>query len=280
MKTKVKHIAIFTSSFLVISIVLCLSVHGADNKTTISDAEYSRAWVQVQNTMSKHMYYHAAAMHFEEMEDIWVKEDGPYAKTATFSNPMGVWEGMKLLKEFYAAATVESNKQNLAEISKVYPEIENVPENYTMGIWIAHTQTTPIIEIAGDGKTAKGIWYSPGAGLSSSIVDGKLVANGTWFWEKYAVDFAKEDGEWKIWHFQTYYDIVQPLGGDWTKVNTQQEADRELGEANEEEQEAYGLPDATRPNSDPYQSWSPTTVPRIKPRFPEPYYTFSETFSY
>ena len=26
--------------------------------------------------------------------------------------------------------------------------------------------------------------------------------------------------------------------------------------------------------------WSPTAVPRIEPKFPEPYYTFSETFSY
>lgn len=26
--------------------------------------------------------------------------------------------------------------------------------------------------------------------------------------------------------------------------------------------------------------WSPTAVLRIDPKFPEPYYTFSETFSY
>jgi len=27
-------------------------------------------------------------------------------------------------------------------------------------------------------------------------------------------------------------------------------------------------------------SWSPIVVPKIEPGFPEPYYTFSETFSY
>jgi hypothetical protein len=26
--------------------------------------------------------------------------------------------------------------------------------------------------------------------------------------------------------------------------------------------------------------WNPTVAPKINPRFPEPYYTFSETFSY
>ena len=33
-------------------------------------------------------------------------------------------------------------------------------------------------------------------------------------------------------------------------------------------------------NPNPYQAWSPIKLPKIEPRFPEPYYTFSETFSY
>ena len=36
----------------------------------------------------------------------------------------------------------------------------------------------------------------------------------------------------------------------------------------------------TAENPNPYKPWSPTKVPAIEPRFPEPYYTFSETFSY
>ena len=40
------------------------------------------------------------------------------------------------------------------------------------------------------------------------------------------------------------------------------------------------LPEANRPNPNPYTEWSPDRVNEIRPRFPEPYYTFSETFSY
>ena len=36
----------------------------------------------------------------------------------------------------------------------------------------------------------------------------------------------------------------------------------------------------TQPNPDPYTGWTPTWVPRIQSNLPEPYYTFSETFSY
>lgn len=151
----------------------------------------------------------------------------------------------------------ERLKANLEALSKIYPEIKNVPENLGVGYWLIHTQTTPVIEVAGDGKTAKGIWYSPGFGFSTLARDGEVEIGGYWYWEKYGVDFIKEDGEWRIWHLQTYYDLMPKYGSDWTKPEPQPSK-----------------------SDDAYKPWSPTTVPRIEPRFPKPYYTFSETFSY
>jgi hypothetical protein len=49
-----------------------------------------------------------------------------------------------------------------------------------------HCLTSPVIQVAKDGKTAKAIWFSPG------------VEGNQWAYGKYAIDFVKEDGQWKI----------------------------------------------------------------------------------
>ena len=245
----------------------------AENRPTISKVDRVYEMWQVQNTFSKHAYYHGAGKHCEELADIWVKEDGEFAPTAKWTNPQGIQESIALIKKNYCTNLTESKKKLLAELSKIYPELKNVPENLGAGYeWAMHTQTTPIIEIAGDGKTAKGLWYSPGIRESVQIIDDNAVTAGGWFWEKYGVDFVKEDGKWKIWHIQMCYDNTPPSWGGQEKAP--------VTPTNLENVDTIGGLEMSSPNPDPYQAWSPTTVPRIQPRFPEPYYTFSETFSY
>ncbi|WP_313803733.1 nuclear transport factor 2 family protein [Sphingobium sp.] len=66
------------------------------------------------------------------------------------------------------------------------------------GILHMHSMLSPVIEVAGDGETAKGVWDSFGAS-----VNGPDDVGG-WLAVKYGVDFVKEDGVWKIWHLQVY----------------------------------------------------------------------------
>lgn len=80
-----------------------------------------------------------------------------------------------------------------------------------------HTLTTPIIEVADDGQTAQGLWISPG----HETVGGKAY----WAWCKYAVDFKKIDGAWKIWHMKIHGTFFTPFDKDW--VETAQHAPRE-----------------------------------------------------
>jgi len=252
---------------------------GSVERPTISTADRAMAAIEVQNAYSKHAYYHTIGAHCEEMEDIWVKEGGEYAETARWTR-MGtmVEEGITLIKQHYCTDNEESKKQKLEAISKVYPEVKNVPENIGIGYgYTIHTQTTPIIEIAGDGKTAKGIWYSPGIGTNVEIRNGKPEISGGWFWEKYAVDFVKEDGEWKIWHL---VNVMDPTPSSWGGQQERQAQGAPPGEAGQGQQGGGGDSQGLKPAADPYEPWSPTSKPRIYPKFPEPYYTFSETFSY
>jgi hypothetical protein len=224
---------------------------------------------QVQNVMSKHAYYHGAGRHLQELKDIWVKEDGACAATASFGQNHGYWVGMGRIRRFYGELNEETRKKNLARVSELHPEVENRKENEGVGSMIMHTLTTPIIEVAGDGKTAKGMWYSPGQ-VTEVGGDGKPMA--MWMWEKYGADFVKEDGKWKLWHIHMYTDFAVPPGKSWVDPTTQ--SDFSSGDTVQRPPEMK--PDIEQVT---YREWSPTTVPQLVP-MPEPYYTFSETFSY
>jgi hypothetical protein len=298
--------------FMLISFFIsgCSSQKGEQSsaRQEISAGERALAAIEVQNVFSKHCYYHEAGKHRAEMEDIWVKKNGEFAATAKWQQPMGINEGYDAIWQFYVLNKEKSNQQILDQISAIYPEIENKPENLGIGgEWASHTQSTAIIEVAGDGKTAKGIWESPGLHMQAQIGDGKVSKQGGWFWEKYAADFVKEDGKWKIWHIAMYYENTPPSwnadtnnyetgsgqggrGGQGGAPGGQGRGGALAGAAGGEQ--AAGKVAAelapqtqvgqayTKENPNPYKAWSPTKVPAIEPRFPEPYYTFSETFSY
>lgn len=61
--------------------------------------------------------------------------------------------------------------------------------------------TTPMIEIADDLKTAKCLWWMPGAG---AIPQEGAAPMAVWVWGELAVDFIYENGAWKIWHLHYF----------------------------------------------------------------------------
>ncbi|MDB9822226.1 nuclear transport factor 2 family protein [Deltaproteobacteria bacterium] len=278
MKTRFKYFLTFFACLIIASYALggCTQQE-VDNSQAIEAQKLAQRALdvhEVQNVMSKHQLIRD---NIEELNTIWVRQDGPNAKTAKWTQPQGIWEGMESIMSYYGTAAREGEIRTLEAISELYPEIKVVPENYGIGDWGVNSPTNPVIEIAGDGKTAKGLWESNGPYMSSSVVDGKVAVHGTWFWRTYAVDFMKEDGQWKIWHMNIVYDISTaldaPYGMDYTKYQAP-ERDTYGGGG------TPGLPAPTGVNPNPYRNWSPTRVPERQPRIPEPYYTFSETFSY
>ncbi len=238
-------------------------------KKTISDATRAVDTLAVQNVMGRHAFYHGAGKNCDELKAIWATKSGD----DTFSNPHGSWVGMKNIYNSYCLANTENQKKALEALRAKYPEIKDSPESYGVGDFLIHTLTTPIIEIAGDGKSAKGMWYSPGV-MVGAKPDG--TAGGIWFFEKYGVDFVKEDGQWKIWHIQMFYDFTGPLEHGLADVPIQRDMSKvEAGEKQFEDP----LMKQQKLNPHGYKDWSPTTVP-VMIRTPEPYYTFGDTFSY
>ena len=86
-----------------------------------------------------------------------------------------------------------------AEIRDQFEVQWKIPEEEAKGIFLCHYLTNPVIQVAKDCKTERGVWWSPGMECKPNPeIPGQFEA--TWAFFMYAVDFIVEDGEWKIWH--------------------------------------------------------------------------------
>lgn len=77
-------------------------------------------------------------------------------------------------------------------------------DNNKTGYMLDLQLTTPIIEVAEDGHTAKCLWWCPGAG---SILQKNSDPEPIWQWGEISVDF-KLKNVWKIWHFH-YFTLIK-----------------------------------------------------------------------
>lgn len=223
----------------------------------------------IQEVMSRHAWYYSAGQHERELDELYAKKQ----PDVSFGTNVGYWIGLPSIRRFYVDWFKKQSQKDLKALSKRHPEVKDEPRNLLAGTSMMHTITTPLIVVADDGKTAKGLFYSPGQVTQTPL--GQPSAN--WMWERYAVDFIREDGRWKIWHFNVFTDFSVEPGGDWTRPGPGAKIDLQPGETLPWED-----PDAPQPDlpMETYQRWGVAVVRGEKPLIPVPYRTFSETFSY
>jgi hypothetical protein len=259
-------------SILVVSVTLAVAgcaqqpVDSGDTAQLRADVTLARDVQQIQNLMSRRAFYHSAGRNDLEFE--------LYAKSVvdiSWGQNQGFQVGAATIKKFYVDENNANRKATLERMRKLFPQIKDDASNLGVGSFVIHSLTTPIIEVAGDGKTAKGVWYTPGA-LAMTDAKGKL--GGNWLWERYAVDFIKEDGQWRFWHILVLTDFMSGMGKDIQVI-----AEAPVGSEAAQKAAAETASRWTIVTQN-YQSWAPTTAQLVAPRLPEPYKTFSETFSY
>jgi hypothetical protein len=220
-------------------------------------------YAEVQNVFSLHEYYHFTPT--EEVEMIFAKKQ----KDVSFGQNWGIWVGLESVKNYYKNQSKEELQRRL--------DIPNDIKYAGAGEMGFHMLTTPVIEVAEDGETAKGMWYTPGFMTMFNDKTGKWEA--TWMYEKYAVDFIKEDGSWKIWHFNVYTDFAAPYSKSWVEASETGAA----GVPPSPDEPGGAVPGGSKPDLPPIGYKEYTTSRVMLPDFPkppEPYRTFSETFSY
>ena len=129
---------------------------------------------------------------------------------------------------------------------------------------------TGVIEVAGDGQTAKGLWYCWGS--QAQVLSCGPTAS--WTWGYYAADFVREGNGWKLWHLQITNDVDARCGTDWGQPAQPLPELPEFAPLKDFAMPAYSM---ARPNRVQYSGRRPLTG---SPRIPEPYHTFADTFSY
>ena len=224
---------------IIIAIVAltCGTVLGEENRERSHAQSIQRLldYMDIQNVMAKHSYYYGAQEQWKELDEAWSKK----RDDISYGHNDGYYVGRKSVEAYYGRTNETRRKQTLETVSRIYPEIKNVEENEGVGDLVIHTLTTPYIEIAEDGQTAKGVWMSIGL-CSRTGQDGK--ASAMWLWEKFATDFVKEDGEWKIYRFDMHGTFNTPFDGPgWS-----------------EEPYLIGFANMDVDNSDP--RWAPNAV--------------------
>ena len=106
----------------------------------------------------------------------------------------------------------EAIKFQFAEMMKEEP----------IGTMFDHYVATPIIEVAGDGKTARAKFDSPG---HETQIDENGGRKAYWTWGSYSAEFIKEaDGHWRIWHLKWWRtfrtDYYKSWVDDWQNIMT------------------------------------------------------------
>jgi len=161
-------------------------------KSMQHEIERLQAYIEIQNLVGKYEVIHTPSTERQSPQLFALKQPDVSVEIAMWGKFVGADHVRKMYHE--------------ADEGKPMP-----------GSMFEHDLCTPIIQVAADGKTAKGLWFSPGhetyTGETNPNPNGKLTAH--WNWGKFAADFIKEDGKWKIWHYRWYDTFMAPYNKSW-----------------------------------------------------------------
>jgi hypothetical protein len=234
-----------------------MAVESVEKRLKYLEHELNRvkAVIEIQNLMSRYEYWHSAGQNDKKGKFIAQKTPGVRMEYIT----SGVFEGYsgakKFLADLHGTATPDRSKYN--------------------GAMAVHPLTTPVIEVAGDGQTARGLWISLGVEVGPNM-DGTFdkPLQALWVLEEYAADFVKEDGIWKWWRIHLFRVFQCPFEKPWTEIECQDYFDNVL--QIRRHFDAKGKPDRPTTINKMYSTKEPCLMMEGIPPAPEPYETYEE----
>lgn len=206
------------------------------NKTYTDDELMARVWEteEIKKLAHKRVYYISNNWREKELDELWTKE---HADTASFGSNTGYYIGLDHIRKWYASV------------------------DRSVGWLISKPLSTCVLELAGDGKTARAVWYCIGQESSPE--------RAMWVTGKVAIDFIKEADGWKIWHLIEENDLTCDAGHDFSEDEPYWYPETSPVSI------AFGEPDKKVLTHDPNFNWWDDF-----PAVPEPYETFDPAHSY
>jgi hypothetical protein len=184
----------------------------------------------------------------------------------------GYFVGLDEVRRYYAGEEARIAAES-AIIQSVFPKElgeKSQEEVHGVGMIDYKPVDTAVIEVAGDRKTAKGLWMIRGS--HSQVSTGGPIAYWEWSW--LAVDFVNTEDGWKIWHELYLKEIDRPCGYPFVGEEHQYAPIDGFAAA---AQIQLPKPTVATCLRQPYSADRPFAP---SPRIPVPYGSFEETFSY
>jgi hypothetical protein len=167
----------------------------------------------VENLMARYEFLHSAHMHDECVELFAMQTESSRVEMM-----WGVYDGPEGIRRCYSGFHAFTSQHRTGQMQ-------------------LHTLTTQVIEVAEDGRTARGVWVSPGVetappppppppgapypppGVPLPPAGDPAFAEfrADWAWCKYGCDFILENGVWKIWHMHVYGLFMAPYHVSWVE---------------------------------------------------------------
>ena len=222
----------------------------------------------IENIMGKITYYGIYCWDQKIYEDFWCKK----AENPCLGFNNGWYQGYEAIEGYYDARMARMMARTEA-VKAANPEefADKTPEEiFGVGSLDVSNMTTPIIELAEDMQTAKGLWYYMEG--DTNYDETGIATYHHWGWV--GVDFVIEDGQWKIWHMVFAEDLDFRAGETWVEARKEKPVLPEYAALAE-----IKLPEPNVP-AEVYEKWHDRRRQVDFPGVPQPYTTFADTFSY
>ncbi len=166
-----------------------------------ASARRARDLAEIKNLYAAHAYCMGAQQQRHELDTYWARE----RDDLVYAVGDDAWAGRAQVYAYYADSTERAAQKRLTRLHELAPEeVADVPENLHMGDLCIRGGSTPYLEVAGDGRTARGIWQS--IALTAYPDDGGVPVPYLTLGRD-LVEFVREADGWKIWHFRTVRDL-------------------------------------------------------------------------
>ena len=223
---------------------------------------------EVQNLISKMCYFQESGLFEDRYHCLASKTPGVSVECGA----RGVFKGYEHCHQTMVTHEMNFVNAHHEGVKNTYPDRE-FPTPHT-GMLESTVLGTPVIEVAGDCKTARGQWM--GFMIMAKSRGGAPESGFVWW--KIAADFVQEDGQWKVWHLRMDPMTTGPFN-DFAALSLNMPEPQQAG-AQWKNQHSAG-PEASWPHPDKpitkmYYTYRPWTTEENYPTPPEPYETFDE----
>ena len=182
-----------------------------DRKTFTDEELIVRIWDKecIKDLISRRAFYYANNRRADELKDLWVTE-AERRRTASFGGNTGFYVGMEEIEKWYVT------QAKAAWFDRLRPYADSGiavldEKDLGFGAMAFHTANTPLIYIAEDGQTARGMWSCEGQETYGAPDGGHAY----FVQAVLAGDFVREDEGWKIWHLVICNDLFVEAGQDF-----------------------------------------------------------------